>query len=208
MRLSIWMRCLGALVLTAASVFVFTANHADAARRDTKTGTGCLPGALKTRLSQIRARFGPVRVISTFRRGARVAGTGRRSLHASCRAVDFYPPRGKYRAVVAWLRRNHFGGIGTYSCAMHHIHIDNGPRRSFHKCAKRRNRPSRYAKKRRSRKYAYKRRSAYRATRRSLGRGTGTRRRTATVRRSATRARSSNRFTRARFIRRLGQNGT
>ena len=208
MRLSIWMRCLGALVLTAASFFVLTADHADAARRYTKTGSGCLPGTLKTRLAQIRARFGSVRVISTFRRGARVAGTGRSSFHASCRAVDFYPPRGKYRAVVAWLRRNHFGGIGTYSCAMHHIHIDNGPRRSFHQCAKRRNRPSRYAKQRRSRKYAYKRRSAYRTTRRSLGRRANSRRRTGTVRRAATRTRASKKFTQARFIRRLNQNGT
>ena len=94
----------------------------------------CLPGVLRARLSQIRKKFGPVRVISTFRKGARVRGTGRPSLHASCRAVDFHPPRGKYQAVANWLKANHGGGVGTYSCRMRHIHIDSGPRVRFHKC--------------------------------------------------------------------------
>ncbi|MEO1695295.1 MAG: D-Ala-D-Ala carboxypeptidase family metallohydrolase [Pseudomonadota bacterium] len=94
----------------------------------------CLPGVLKKRLAQIRKKFGKVTVISTYRRGARIRGTGRPSYHASCRAVDFNPPRGKYRAVARWLKANHSGGVGTYSCRMHHIHIDNGPRVRFHKC--------------------------------------------------------------------------
>lgn len=97
-------------------------------------GTGCLPGVLKKRLGQIRKKFGKVRIVSTFRRGARIRGTGRPSYHASCRAVDFHPPRGKYKAVARWLKANHAGGVGTYSCRMHHIHIDNGPRVRFHKC--------------------------------------------------------------------------
>ena len=100
-------------------------------------GAGCLPGALKSRLDQVRRKFGNVQVVSTFRRGARIAGTGRRSLHASCRAVDFTPPRGQYRQVAAWLKQVHGGGVGTYSCGMHHIHIDNGPRVRFHKCVSR-----------------------------------------------------------------------
>ena len=211
MRQSIWMRWLSAFALTAASFFVLTTDPADAARRYAKSGSGCLPGVLKTRLSQIRARFGAVRVISTFRRGARIAGSGRRSLHASCRAVDFHPPRGKYRAVVNWLKSNHFGGIGTYSCGMHHIHIDNGPRVRFHHCVNRRGRPSRYAKRSRSRRYANKRRyrrSAYRARRSSLGRRATTRRRAASVKRAAARKKASSKFKQARFMRRLRQNGT
>lgn len=99
--------------------------------------TSCLPGALTSRLNEIRRKFGPVRVVSTYRRGARIAGTGRRSLHASCRAVDFTPPRGKYRQVASWLKQVHGGGVGTYSCGMHHIHIDTGPRVRFHKCVSR-----------------------------------------------------------------------
>ncbi len=100
----------------------------------TSAQAGCMPGALSAKLKQIRAKFGPVQVISTHRRGARIAGSGRPSYHASCRAVDFNPPRGKYRQVLAWLKANHSGGVGSYSCGMHHIHIDTGPRVRFHKC--------------------------------------------------------------------------
>lgn len=96
--------------------------------------SGCLPGVLKSRLSQIRKKFGKVQIISTHRPGARIAGTGKRSYHASCRAVDFHAPKGKYSAVVNWLKSQHKGGVGTYSCGMHHIHIDNGPYVRFHKC--------------------------------------------------------------------------
>jgi uncharacterized protein YcbK (DUF882 family) len=95
---------------------------------------GCLPGSLQRTLSQIRAKFGPVRIVSTFRRGAIMAGSGRRSLHASCRAVDFHAPAGKRAAVIAWLRANHSGGLGVYGCSMSHIHIDNGGRYSWNKC--------------------------------------------------------------------------
>ncbi len=108
---------------------------------DAGPSTRCLPASLKARLSQIRSRWGAVRVVSTHRRGARIAGSGRRSFHASCRAVDFHPPRGKYRAVVAWLKANHKGGVGTYSCGMHHVHLDNGPRIRFHHCVTARGRP-------------------------------------------------------------------
>jgi hypothetical protein len=97
-------------------------------------GSGCLPGVLKQRLAQIRKKFGQVKIVSTFRRGARIRGSGKPSFHASCRAVDFHPPRGKYAAVARWLKANHGGGVGTYSCRMNHIHIDNGPRVRFHKC--------------------------------------------------------------------------
>lgn len=122
-------------------------------------GTGCLPGVLKAKLSQIRQKFGPVSIVSTHRPGARIRGSGKRSYHASCRAVDFHPPKGKYRQVVAWLKANHSGGVGTYSCGMHHVHIDNGPRVRFHHCVNAKGRPvgkSRYAKKSSGKKYAAK----------------------------------------------------
>ncbi len=157
------------LVLAAASIPLFTYT-ADAARARASNSASCLPGVLKRRLSQLRSRFGSIRVISTFRRGARIAGTGRRSYHASCRAVDFLPPRGKYRAVANWLKKNHFGGVGTYSCGMYHIHIDNGPRVRFHKCGRRSS--VRYAKRSRrgSRKATYRKRQRRVATRKSTRR--------------------------------------
>jgi uncharacterized protein YcbK (DUF882 family) len=94
---------------------------------------GCLPGVLKQRLSQIRARFGSISVVSTFRKGARIRGSGKASYHSSCRAADFIPPRGKYGEVTRWLYANHEGGVGTYTC-MNHIHIDNGPNVRWSKC--------------------------------------------------------------------------
>ncbi|KUO62807.1 MAG: hypothetical protein APF80_03770 [Alphaproteobacteria bacterium BRH_c36] len=97
-------------------------------------GTSCLPSAVKAKLAQIRAKFGSISIVSAHRPGARIAGSGKRSYHASCRAVDFHAPRGKHSQVVAWLKANHSGGVGTYSCGMNHIHIDNGPRVRFHHC--------------------------------------------------------------------------
>lgn len=123
-------------------------------------GTGCLPASVKAKLAQIRAKFGPVRIVSTHRPGARIAGSGKRSYHASCRAVDFHPPKGQYSQVVKWLKANHSGGVGTYSCGMHHVHIDNGPRIRFHHCVNASGRPvgkkRHYAKRTKKRTYARK----------------------------------------------------
>ncbi|NJM55662.1 MAG: hypothetical protein HC841_06935 [Verrucomicrobiae bacterium] len=71
-------------------------------------------------------------ILSTYRPGARIAGSGKSSLHASCRAVDFKPTR-NHAKVVAWLKANHGGGVGTYSGSMNHIHIDNGAYVRFHR---------------------------------------------------------------------------
>ncbi len=100
----------------------------------TTAEASCLPASLKRTLNQIEKKFGSVSIVSTSRPGARISGSGRPSLHASCRAVDFNPPRGKYTQVANWLKANHDGGVGTYSCGMHHIHIDNGPSVRFHRC--------------------------------------------------------------------------
>lgn len=137
-------------------VNVFT-TQAQAAGASTRTG--CLPGIIKSRLHQIRKKFGKIRVVSTHRPGARIAGSGKRSYHASCRAVDFHPPRGKYRAVVNWLKKVHKGGVGTYSCGMHHIHLDNGPRVRFHHCVNKHGSPLRKGRKKRyytKKKYKHK----------------------------------------------------
>jgi uncharacterized protein YcbK (DUF882 family) len=110
----------------AALLMVFMIEPASAS-------TACLPSSLKNTLATINAKFGRVTVVSAHRPGARIAGSGKRSYHADCRAVDFHPPRGKHSEVVAWLKANHNGGVGTYSGRHSHIHIDNGPRYRFHK---------------------------------------------------------------------------
>jgi hypothetical protein len=97
------------------------------ARRGPSTAPGCLPAEIKAALARVRADCGRVQVVSTPRPGARIAGSGRRSYHASCRAVDFNAPKGCALGVLSGWQ----GGLGVYSGAMNHLHIDNGPRVRF-----------------------------------------------------------------------------
>lgn len=48
-----------------------------------------MPGEIASFLSRVRAQCGSVQVISAFRRNAVIAGTRRRSCHASGQAVDY-----------------------------------------------------------------------------------------------------------------------
>ena len=98
--------------------------------RSPTTNTGCLPASLQQALADVQQRFGPVEVVSTHRPGARIAGTGHRSMHASCEAIDFRPARGTYGAVASYLRGSWKGGFGTYSSG--HIHIDTGANYQWH----------------------------------------------------------------------------
>lgn len=84
-----------------------------------------LTSAARALLARIENKFGPVNVISGYRAGARIAGTGRISRHASGNAVDF-DAGGRKGAIVKWLIANHkSGGTMTYS-DMSHIHVDIG----------------------------------------------------------------------------------
>ena len=66
-----------------------------------------------------------MQLISTCRPGARIAGSGRISKHASGEAIDFNAG-GRKGAVVQWLIANHkSGGTMTYA-GMSHIHVDVG----------------------------------------------------------------------------------
>lgn len=92
------------------------------------TQRSCLTGSAQALLARIEAQFGPVRIISTCRPGAVIAGTGRPSRHASGNAIDFDAPKGRKPEVVRWLIDNHrSGGVMTYA-AMNHIHVDIGRR--------------------------------------------------------------------------------
>lgn len=110
------------------------AHEASAVRRQggPSTSRTCLPMKLRSLLSTIESQYGPVQVISTHRPGARIAGTHHASLHASCRAVDFHPAKGRYREVLAYLQNNWDGGIGTYSGTLHHLHVDVGSKKVWH----------------------------------------------------------------------------
>lgn len=132
MRLKTWGY---SAVLAVVAIFSLSLDTSPAAASAAaSTNSGCLPASVRATLSAIRSKFGSIEIVSTFRRGARIAGTGHKSYHASCRAVDFHPARGSYGRVLAWLKSNFRGGLGTYSCGMHHLHIDNGPKVRFHHC--------------------------------------------------------------------------
>jgi hypothetical protein len=89
------------------------------------TSRGCLTPAARALLGRIEAQFGRVQIVSTCRPGARIAGTGRISRHASGNAVDFNAG-GRKGEVVRWLIANHkAGGVMTYA-GMSHIHVDIG----------------------------------------------------------------------------------
>ena len=92
------------------------------------TSRACLTPAARSLLGRIEAQFGRVQVISTCRPGARIAGSGRPSRHASGNAIDFNAPPGRKGEVVRWLIANHrAGGIMTYA-GMGHVHVDVGRR--------------------------------------------------------------------------------
>lgn len=103
------------------------ATHRKYASKGGGASRSCLTGAARALLGRIESQFGSVQIISTCRPGARIAGSGKISKHASGNAIDFRVP-GKKGAVVSWLRANHrSGGTMTYS-DMDHIHVDIGSR--------------------------------------------------------------------------------
>lgn len=83
----------------------------------------CVVPELRQLISTVQTKFGPVQVISTCRPGAKIRGTGKASLHASGRAVDFRTKN--KRAVVSWLRSQGRYGVMTYTNSSH-IHVDVG----------------------------------------------------------------------------------
>lgn len=106
-----------------AALYAYLATPADAASASRK----CLTYEAWQLLDRIELAHGPVQVISTCRPGARVAGTGRISRHASGNAIDFRAGNRK-AAIVAWLIEHHkTGGTMTYA-RKDHIHVDIGPR--------------------------------------------------------------------------------
>ena len=85
----------------------------------------CLTAPARELLERIQAQFGPVQIVSTCRPGARIAGTGRISKHASGEAIDFNAGNRKAE-IVRWLIANHkAGGTMTYA-GMSHVHVDIG----------------------------------------------------------------------------------
>ena len=134
---------------------------------------GCIPGRLRGLMAKIRAHYGRPLIISSgyrSRRHNRRVGGARRSLHMGCKAIDFrIAGVSKYKLARYVKRLTGRGGVGTY-CGKNIIHLDVGPRRTWHwGCRKRRSRKyyasrskSRYLKKSRARSRITSRRKARR----------------------------------------------
>lgn len=91
----------------------------------------CVPGRLKTVISQISRKFGKVVISSTHRSGTRNRKVGgkKRSYHLRCQAVDFRV-KGKTKGLTRWLAKHPLvGGYKRYPAG--HFHIDTGPRRTW-----------------------------------------------------------------------------
>jgi uncharacterized protein YcbK (DUF882 family) len=93
--------------------------------------TKCVPGSLIRVLKRVSAKYGPITVNSTYRapgKNRRIGGRSK-SLHLSCRAVDFRvhgSSRGLARFLIA---QKEVGGFNRYPSGFYHI--DNGPRRTW-----------------------------------------------------------------------------
>ena len=69
-------------------------------KHSARDGRGCLRQAARALLERIETEFGPMQLISTCRPGARIAGSGRISKHASGEAIDFNAGARKSEVVV------------------------------------------------------------------------------------------------------------
>jgi hypothetical protein len=111
--------------LAVALSMLGSAIGSQAEARGSSASRSCLTPAARSLLGRIEAQFGQMQIVSTCRPGARIAGSGKVSRHASGNAIDFNAGSRK-GAVVRWLVANHrSGGTMTYSHSSH-IHVDIG----------------------------------------------------------------------------------
>lgn len=92
--------------------------------RDASASTAGLPGPLVTALEHVQSSCAGFRIISTYRPGARVAGSGRVSLHALDKAADFVVTHWScaYAALDGFR-----GGVSTDPGRVGHIHTSWDP---------------------------------------------------------------------------------
>lgn len=88
------------------------------------TSRACLTSDTRSVLARLEARIGSVKIASTCRPGAVIAGTGRPSFHRYGKAVDFNTP--KRGSAIAFLRSQ--GVFVMTYCGSSHIHFNTGQR--------------------------------------------------------------------------------
>lgn len=114
------------------------------------TYTGCFPAKLRSLLNQVSAHYGRKVIITSghrsYRHNRRVGGA-RKSYHVKCMAADIRIDGVNKYALARYLKTlPGRGGVGVYGCNRS-VHLDVGPRRSWHwGCGKKRRK--RFARKR------------------------------------------------------------
>ncbi|MCP4934952.1 MAG: DUF882 domain-containing protein [bacterium] len=97
--------------------------------------TSCFPKRLRNLLKKVSAHYGrKLHITSGYRshRHNRRIGGARRSQHLHCTAADFYVPGINKYALARYLKSlPGRGGVGTYG-GNRIVHLDVGPRRSWH----------------------------------------------------------------------------
>ncbi len=122
--------------------------------------TSCFPARLRKLLRQVSAHYGRRLIITSgyrsHRHNRRIGGA-RRSQHLHCMAADFYIPGVNKYTLARYLKRlPGRGGVGTYA-GNRTVHLDVGPRRSWHWGRKRR-----HARRHKARRHYRSRRSVRR----------------------------------------------
>ena len=93
----------------------------------------CTPLQLKSAITKVAKKFGPVRVHSTHRwplENKRKGGKSK-SYHLSCRAVDFSVKGGNSKEITNYLKSMWEVGGYSYYPRGNFYHIDTGPRRTW-----------------------------------------------------------------------------
>lgn len=111
------------LILAIALVFVMSGDLHARGGCGTSTSPNSLSMQARSLWYRIKATFPDAEIVSAYRCGARIAGTGHVSYHASGNAIDWTTRN--YRAGIAWSRANASGLTMTYG-GMSHIHSDVG----------------------------------------------------------------------------------
>ncbi len=123
--------------------------------------TSCFPKRLRKLLKKVSAHYGrKLHITSGYRshRHNRRIGGARRSQHLHCTAADFYVPGVNKYALARYLKRlPGRGGVGTYG-GNRIVHLDVGPRRTWHWGARKRRHASKKRRYRSKRHYRNKRR--------------------------------------------------
>lgn len=110
------------VVLAIAIAVTFAVLMASRARA--AAPLSCLPGSVRAALARVDAACGGIQVISTYRRGAAIAGTGGSpSMHRWCRAADFTTPHPD--CVLATLA-DWPHALSVDYASVKHFHIDDG----------------------------------------------------------------------------------